>query len=403
MNPVKIIGSGQSYSDLSRKYLDIIYDSDILVGGRRHLAWFDNYPGEKREIVSPLNSVVEDIRQWMIDKRVVVLASGDPLFFGIGRTLVSALGKDCVRIYPNISTMAACFSRLKMPWDQAIVVSLHGKEHQIELARALRKDSPVFILTDPRRNPAWVGDFLCRTHSCDCRMWVFERMGEPDESVRLISPEGASRMQFKEPNAVVLLNRQKNERVYPLFTGAPESWYEHERGLITKAEVRAVSLSKLRLLPDHVFWDLGAGSGSMAIESAIFVTRGQIIAIEQNEKRVGQIRNNLKKFGVEHIWVIKAKFPEDIENLPAPNRVFVGGGGIDLSRILEAVAQRLLPQGRIVVNSVVAETMVSAMTTLGKLGFSTNVVQVQISRGETMSSGTRFVAKNQVWIISAQG
>jgi precorrin-6B C5,15-methyltransferase / cobalt-precorrin-6B C5,C15-methyltransferase len=402
MKPVDIVGVGLCFSDLSQKYLNIIQNADILVGGRRHLGWFDKHPGEKQEIRAPLSTVIEDIRQWMEHKKVVVLASGDPLFFGIGQTLVHALGADNVCIFPNISTMAACFSRLKMAWTQAVVVSLHGKDESTELARLLRSEKPVFVFTDPQHNPSWVGDFVHRTNSCQWCMWVFERLGEPDECMRKISPETASNMQFNEPNAVVLLNTKSNERIYPLFTGAPEHWYEHERGLITKSEVRAITLSKLRLLPDHIFWDLGAGSGSVAIEAAVFVTQGQIIAVEQNSARVAQIQNNVKKFGVEHIKILEAELPEGIQDLPAPNRVFVGGGGKNLSHILEAVSQRLLPKGRVVVNTVVMETMVSAMAILGKLGFATDVVQVQISLGEIMSSGTRFAAKNPVWIISGE-
>jgi precorrin-6Y C5,15-methyltransferase (decarboxylating) len=402
MKSVDIVGVGLCFSDLNQKYLNIIRDADILVGGKRHLTWFDNHPGEKREIIAPLSSVVEDIRQWMDHKKVVVLASGDPLFFGIGRILVKALGKDNVCIYPNISTMAACFSRLKMTWNQAVVVSLHGKDPTMELTGALRSEKPVFIFTDPRHDPAWVGDWVCRTDSYKWCMWVFERLGEPDERIRQISPEKASGMKFNEPNAVVLINTISKKSIYPLFTGAPEHWYEHERGLITKPEVRAVTLSKLRLLPDHVFWDLGAGSGSVAIEAAIFVNRGQIIAVEQKKERVDQIRTNVKKFGVDHIRVLHARLPEEIQKLPAPDRVFIGGGGKDLRHILEGASQRLLPQGRVVINTVVLETMASAMDTLDKLGFATSVVQVQISRGETMSSGTRFDAKNPVWIICGE-
>jgi precorrin-6B C5,15-methyltransferase / cobalt-precorrin-6B C5,C15-methyltransferase len=402
MKPVDIVGVGLCFSDLSRKYLNIIRDADILIGGRRHLSWFDDHPGRKREIVAPLSNVIEDIRQWMNHKKVVVLASGDPLFFGIGQTLVKALGKDQVCIYPNISTMAVCFSRLKRTWDQTGVVSLHGKDRPMELAHALRSEKPVFVYTDPKHNPAWVGDFVNRTASFEWVMWVFERLGEADERIRKILPEKASGMQFNEPNAVILINRPSEEGIHPLFTGAPEHWYDHERGLITKAEVRAVTLSKLRLLPDHVFWDLGAGSGSVAIEAAIFVTSGQIIAMEQNSDRIAQIHDNTKKFGVDHIRIVQAILPEGIQNLPDPNRVFIGGGGKDLGLILEAVSKRLLPHGRVVVNTVVVENMSSAMGTLNKLGFAADVVQVQISQGEAMPSGTRFAAKNPVWIVSGE-
>ena len=400
MKPVDVIGVGLCFSDLSQKYLKMIHDADVLVGGRRHLAWFEKHPGEKREIIAPLSAVVEDIRLWMEDKKVAVLASGDPLFFGIGQTLVKSLGEKNVSIYPNISTLAACFSRLKMTWNQVVAVSLHGKDRRMELAGALRLKKPVFVFTDPERNPGWVGDFVDLVAPGEWCMWVFERLGEPDECFRSVLPEKASCLQFKEPNAVVLLNTQSGKNIHPLVLGAPENWYEHERGLITKSEVRAVSLSKLRLFPDHIFWDLGAGSGSVAIEAAVFVTTGQIIAVEENEKRVEQMLINAKKFGVNHIQIVQGRLPDKIRYLPAPDRVFVGGGGKDLNRIVEAVSQRLLPKGRVVINTVVIETMTSVLATLDRLGFSTDIVQVQISQGKAMPPGTRFDAKNPVWIIS---
>jgi precorrin-6B C5,15-methyltransferase / cobalt-precorrin-6B C5,C15-methyltransferase len=403
MKTVDIIGVGICFSDLTQKYLNIIREADILVGGKRHLAWFDNYPVGKREIVAPLSGVIEDIRQWMVHKKkVVVLASGDPLFYGIGQTLVKEIGKEHVCIYPNISTMAVCFSRLKMTWDKTIVISLHGKDQLTELARALSSEKPVFIFTDPKHNPAWVGGFICRTAPGKRVMWVFEQLGETDERIREILPEQSAGMQFNEPNALILLNTDSKENTHPLITGAPEHWYEHERGLITKAEVRAVTLSKLRLFPEHVFWDMGAGSGSVAIEAALFITKGQIIAVEQNIERIAQIQTNTKKFRVGHIRIVQARIPEGIQDLPDPNRVFVGGGGKELGRILKVISKRLLPQGRVVVNTVVMETMISAMAVLNRLGFATDVVQVQVSQGETMPSGTRFAAKNPVWIISAE-
>lgn len=402
MKPVDIVGVGLSFSDLSQKYLKIILGADILVGGRRHLEWFEEHPGEKRQIVSPVSEVVAYIKKWMDQKKIVVLASGDPLFYGIGQTLVNTLGANNVRIFPNISTLAACFSHLKIPWNQAKVVSLHGKGSLPELARALRSEYPVFVLTDPKHNPAWVGDFLLRQGLDQFCIWVFERLGEPDERIGKFSPNTISRADFAEPNAVVLTGKCEEKKLYPLIIGAPEHWYEHERGLITKAEVRAITLARLRLSSEHVFWDLGSGSGSVAIEAAIFVNRGQIVAVEKNKARVAQIKNNAKNFGVDHIKIVEANLPDSLEDLPPPNRVFIGGGGKDLVTIMEAASKRLLPEGRMVINAVLIENMTYAMEALKRLRFKTDVVQVQISTGESMEVGTRFSAKNPVWIISGQ-
>ncbi|MFO8085776.1 MAG: precorrin-6y C5,15-methyltransferase (decarboxylating) subunit CbiE [Desulfobacterales bacterium] len=402
MKPVAVVGAGLSFSDLSQKYLKIVQNADILVGGRRHLSWFEDHPGEKREIEAPLSEVIAYIEQRMDQKNIAVIASGDPLFYGIGKVLTKALGADNVCIYPNISTLAACFAHLKMPWVRAAVVSLHGKDRFIELFDALRSDRPIFVLTDPRHNPAWLDGFINSQGLTRWHMWVFECLGEPDERIRRFSPGEVPLAEVSEPNAVIILGQFDHEKIYPMVMGAPENWYEHERGLITKSEIRAIVLSRLRLSRNHVFWDLGSGSGSVAIEAAVFVTRGHIVAVEKNETRAAQIRTNAKNFGAGHIRVEVANLPEGIEKFPAPDRVFIGGGGKDIGRIVDAASKRLRPGGRMVINAVLIENMAYALEMLKKLGFATEVVQVQISRGEAISDGTRFSANNPVWIISGE-
>ena len=402
MKPISVVGAGLCFDDLTAAHLKIVESSDVLVGGKRHLAWFGDYPGIKREIVSPLSDVIEDIRRWAVDKKVAVLASGDPLFFGIGQILVKKLGPENVVIFPNIGSMAGCFARLKETWRDAAVVSLHGKDRVQELERALWGDRPIFLFTDPEKDPSFVGRTVEGSGTEGWRMFIFERLGAPDERVRDMSPGEAANAVFMEPNAVVLKKDAPAEPEHPLVLGAPDHWYEHERGLITKAEVRAVSISKLRLDIDHVFWDLGAGSGSVSVEAAMFVRRGRIFAVEKKASRIEQIRANTRKFGVGFIETVQADLPEGLDNLPSPNRVFIGGGGEGLGEIVRAAAERLLPQGRIVVNTVLIETFSKAVSELDRLGFETETVQVQINEGARMSAGTRFAAKNPVWIVSAQ-
>ncbi len=400
MIPISVIGAGLCFDDLTRKHLQIIGEADVLAGGKRHLSWFESHPGIKVEIASPLSKAISEIRTLSEEKKVAVLASGDPLFFGIGRTLVDAFGKDNVDLFPNVGAMAACFSRIKTSWQDASVVSLHGKDRAGELKRCLREKDTIFVFTDPVRNPAWIGRFATESGAGDWRMCVFEQLGTIEERVRWISPAEASALDFKEPNAVVLKKENTETKKRPLALGAPDHWYAHERGMITKSEIRAVALSKLRLCPDHVFWDLGAGSGSVSIEASIFITRGQIVAVEKNDSRIERIRENIEIFGTENIRVVKAELPEGTEELPPPHRVFIGGGGRDLPEIIRAAAKKLLPQGRIVVNTVMIETMAAATAELKSLGFETETIQAQINESVPMPSGTRFEAKNPVWMVS---
>ncbi len=180
----------------------------------------------------------------------------------------------------------------------------------------------------------------------------------------------------------------------------PEECYHHETGLITKAEVRAISISKLCLRPGLVLWDLGAGSGSVALEASLLLRGGNIIAVEQDPERISHIRQNKKQFRVRNLDIVQAKLPGGLKDLPKPDRIFIGGGGKDLVRTIKAAGAYLKPGGVIVINTILFSSLDKAMAALQSLGFSTEVVQVQVSRGKPMPSGQRLEALNPVWIIS---
>ncbi|MFP4477486.1 MAG: precorrin-6y C5,15-methyltransferase (decarboxylating) subunit CbiE [Desulfatibacillaceae bacterium] len=402
MIPVAIVGVGLSRADLTQRHLDVIREASVLVGGARHLSWFEDHEADKREITTPLSAVVDDVRKWAADRKVVVLASGDPLFYGIGRKLVEALGGDAVEVFPNVSTLAAAFARLKRPWQDARVVSLHGRNGENALARELDGAAPVFVFTDPKHGPGEVARIAGEHAAGDFVLVVFERLGEPDERVRTMPLEDARTGQYLEPNAAVLLPVPAIQGQRAPILGAPDHWYAHERGMITKSEVRAVSLAKLRLLPESRLWDLGAGSGSVSVEAALFITGGAVTAVEKNPRRVGHIRENAARFGAGVVTVVEADLPDGLDALPDPDRVFIGGGGPALPGLIELSAARLPVGGRIVVNVVVLETLTAALEAFRNAGMEPEVVQMQVSEGTPMPGGLRFTAKNPVWIVWAE-
>lgn len=406
MNTVDVIGVGLGYADITEKYHEIIARADVLVGGRRHLGWFAKTSAEKREITSPLDEVIEDICRWRKDRRVVVLASGDPLFYGIGETLVSLLGEENIDIHPNVSVMAASFARIGRTWKDATVVSMHGRSNTTELVTALAQRRPVFVFTDHKNTPAEIARFALE-HAPDRRMYILEQLGEEDEKLKVMTPaEAASGHDFASPNAVIFLpgeNKLVIDERLPCrqYFGNPDNAFSHDAGMITKEEIRAISIAKLRLAPHHVLWDLGAGSGAVAIEAAPLLTAGRVVAVEKNMGRIKNIHDNTRRFNSQNIEVHHLKLPEGIETLPDPDRVFIGGGGKDLPEIIFKAAARLAPGGRMVVNAVVLETVAASLIEIKKLGFDVNLISVQVSMGMEMPSGTRLDAKNPVYIISA--
>jgi precorrin-6Y C5,15-methyltransferase (decarboxylating) len=184
--------------------------------------------------------------------------------------------------------------------------------------------------------------------------------------------------------------------------GAPDEWFDHHRGLITKPEVRAVALAKLRLEPGQVFWDLGAGSGSVAIESSLFIGKGRIVAVEKDPCRVEQIKANARRFAVRNLRVVQAVLPAGLARLPKPDRIFIGGGGRDLVSIVSEAARHLEPGGIVVVNTVLMQSVHDASAALRRLGFATEMIQVQIQRSEPMPWSERLEALNPVWIITGR-
>jgi precorrin-6B C5,15-methyltransferase / cobalt-precorrin-6B C5,C15-methyltransferase len=401
MKPINIIGIGLSIKDLTETHLERIRRADILVGGKRHLALFKDTPAVKREISRDLKGLIRYLKSRRRDQSIVVLASGDPLFFGIGERLIGAFGAENVNVYPNISTVAAAFSRLKMPWDRVRVVSLHGRQQMPAVIEALKETDRVAVYTDPRHDPGWIAARLLDKGFRDYDICVLEKLGTPEESIGWYGLDEAVDRTFAEPNIVVLRRIDAAKTATrSLFLGSPESWFEHERGLITKAEIRAVTLSKLRLRSEHILWDLGAGSGSLSLEASLFVKRGKIFAVEKNADRVAQIRSNKQRFGVRNLKVIHAVLPEGMEALPRPDRIFIGGGGRHLAAIIKAGCGYLKPEGIIVVNSVLVENLEAARRTLRKLGFSIELIQLQVHRGREMPYGERLEAENPVWIIS---
>jgi precorrin-6Y C5,15-methyltransferase (decarboxylating) len=400
MKTVAIIGMGMSPADLTDTHLKLIADAEVLVGGKRHLACFEDSTAEKKTIDRNLKELVAFIRDKMAVSAVVVLASGDPLFFGIGSYLAKNLGAENVTIYPNISAPAAAFARLKEAWQAVPVVSLHGREGRAVLLKALADHPKVVVYTDPVKNPAWVAEWLQENGFAQTRICVLEQLGMPTEAIRWFSPQEAVGERFADPNIMVISHENASDDLAgQLHLGMPEAAFDHEQGLITKAEIRSVSLAKLELKPDHVFWDLGAGSGSVSVEASLFVTRGKLFAVEKNSRRILQIEKNKDRFRVHHLDVIEAVLPEGLAALPDPDRVFIGGGGRDLEAILRTSCNRLRPRGIVVVNTVLIQSMQVAMDVLQALGFDTDLVQLQVSRGSAMPYGQRLAAENPVWIV----
>ena len=407
MNPINIIGIGQGKKDLTPKHLGLIRECDVLVGGRRHLELFDYPDKQKITITGHIDSVIEAIKEKMSLYKIVVLASGDPLFYGIGSTLTQHFEKKQLSIHSHISSVSAAFAAIKEPWHDAKIISLHGKQQEFFSFARLAGENKIAFLTDPQMTPQYIAASLIKEGLYHFKFCVLENLGDKNkgkitwfESLDLIGKQV-----FTQPNMVILKKRGEEKSSFSREThiGMDDSLFKHSKGLITKSEIRCISLSKLKLTrKNHVIWDIGSGSGSIGIEASLQVPCGQVYAIEKHPGRIADITHNIKNFNCYNVKVLNTAFPRGIEDLNTPDRIFIGGGGENLEQIIQASCNRLAPYGIIVINTVLLQSLETSLRILKEYKFDPNIVQIQVSRSNSkgMPFGDRLEALNPVWIIS---
>ena len=353
-------------------------DADLYVGGRRHL---EGLGGRHLVIGGDLGPVLDGIAGE--PGRVCVLASGDPGFFGIVRALAERFGSDALDVRPAPSSVSLAFARLGLPWDDAVVVSAHGRPLRAAARRAAAAGKAA-VLTSPDSPPEALGKELLVLGARHGRAVVCSRLGSAEESVAEVDLAGLAAGTWDPVSVVVLVGAIPTAPV--LAWGAPEQEFVHRDGMITKAEVRAVALGKLGLPPAGVLWDVGAGSGSVAVECARLSPGLRVIAVDRD---VARVRANGATHGVR-VEAVEGEAPAVLHGLPDPDRAFVGGGGLD---VLDAVLARVVPGGRVVATFAALDRAAAAAQRLGHL------VQVGVSRGAVLpDGGIRLAAENPVFV-----
>lgn len=408
---ILVVGVGDDGpAGLAPSILKRVKRADLLVGGRRHLDLFADVVAERVVVTNRLGPLIDQLAGERVHRRVVVLASGDPCFFGIGPLLAQRVGRAWVEIVPHPSSVSLAFARLGVGWQDARVVSAHGRP-LADAVLAARGAGKLAVLTDDTNTPGVVADALLAAGAEDGPAWVFEHLGgtrEAEVQARLSSLNGRAYASLN-----VLIVPSLSWKLEPDGTGAfglPESTYAHTAGMITKPEVRAVSLSKLRLSPGGVLWDVGAGSGSLAIEAANLVPDLRVYAVERSEVQLALLRENVDRgissssrnvSGPSHrVAVVPGEAPEALADLSDPDAVFVGGSGGRLFAILHAARDRLRPGGRIVVNLVTYEHVGALLAWVKAQQIDAEVVQVSVSRGAPILNMTRLQAENPVTIVT---
>ena len=399
---------GYDGTALSPLAVERLATAALVVGGQRHLDAAALPDGSRTVVMGDVRDAVAAVTEAnKAGDDVVVLASGDPGFFGIVRRL-NAVPELALEVLPAVSAVARAFAWLGLPWDDAVVVSAHGRPPGPALA-ALRRFPKVAVLTDRSSSPA----VLVRLLGGSCpELVVLERLGEVDERITTISGEArpgaltrteAQQRDWREPLVVVRADHRADRSadgaqqwlsgVVPTAGWAlPDEAFSHRDAMVTKREVRALALARLAPAVGQLVWDVGAGSGSVAVECSRL--GAAVIAVDQGEDSCALVRAN----AIAHhapVQVVHGVAPEALGDLPDPAAVFVGGGGPD---VVEAVAARR-PE-RVVVSLATLERVAPTLAALA--GYQTDTVLLQAQRLQPLGGGSRLVPTNPVFVVAGE-
>jgi precorrin-6B C5,15-methyltransferase / cobalt-precorrin-6B C5,C15-methyltransferase len=378
----------------------LVREAALVVGGERHLESLGIEPERSAVLKGDLASSLGRIER--SESPVVVLASGDPGFFGIVRLLGEWFGHDSLRVLPGISSLTLAFARAGLPWDDAVTVSVHGREPRraVNVCRARPK---VAVLTSPDFGPAELAREL---EGWGRTFFVAERLGEEDERTFCGDAAAVEGEEWEDPNVVLVLDvrRLATERGW-ISTGAespgrwalPEDHFEHRSGMVTKAETRALVLSRLGPGLGDLVWDVGAGSGSVALECARLGAAA--IAVERDPESCGRIRENASRHGV-CVRVVEGEAPEALRDLPEPDAVFIGGSGGSFEEIVKLCAVRA--RRAVTLSLIGLERVVPAGKVLEDCGLAVETTLMQTSRVKGIGEMHRLAAETPVFVVSGR-
>ncbi len=406
VNTLHVIGTSAD-TDLSPNATEALQQANIVIGSAHqiecvkgllpnNIAHFD-YPRP----LSKLKALIEKHQQ----QKIVILASGDPLLYGIGGWLGREFAADKVVFHPNTSSIQSAFARLGRSWQDASVVSLHGRP-LISLRSALKNNSLYALLTDSESTPQAIAIELVAHGYQDSTLWVCEDLGGANEKVREYTALKlmASKAAFNPLN-VVIVETAGNHPLLPEFPGIPDTFFDTDgelgKGMLSKREVRLNILSLLQPAAQQVGWDVGAGCGGVSVEWARWNPNGQVHSIEYHAERLACLHSNRDKFGVvKNLHIHKAKAPAAFTQLPDPSAIFVGGSSGPFEDILAQCWERLLPGGRLVCAAVTEHTRMKLYQFADELEVEKPEIQwveIGVSKGDSL--GGRLLLRPQLPVL----
>lgn len=371
-----IVGLGEDgldgLSPAARRLLD---QAELVVGGKRHLALIGDVAAEKLAWPSPLTDAFPAILARR-GRPVVVLASGDPFSYGVGSLIARHVPPTDYVTLPAPSAFSMAAARVGWAVQDCALVTLHGRAFE-KIVPHLQPGRRILVLSWDGTTPARLAEHLTLHGMGRSRLIVLEAMGGVRERMLSTTADDFDRADLDPLNTVAIeVVAGPDARILPLAAGIPDSYFEND-GQITKREIRATTLSKLAPRHGELLWDVGAGTGSIAIEWMLADPKNRAVAIEPKPDRLARIARNAAAFGVPDLAIVEGFAPAALFGLPTPNAIFLGGGGSDTA-LVEECMERLAPGGRLVINAVTLETQAEVIGHFKAHGG--DLVQISIAR-----------------------
>lgn len=406
---IHIVGIGDDGLDgLTGHARHLIDQAEVMIGTKPLLEKMSDWQGKRVEAGSNLDELKQTIAS-LTDQPTVVLTSGDPLFYGIARYLTDSLGKDRFEVVPHVSSMQLAFARVKESWDDAYLTNL-ATQSLDRVVDSVRTAERVGLFTTESISPDVVAEALLDRRIDYFTAYVCENLGTPDETVTQGSLTSIREQTFGPMNVMVLVRHQgaadrpSGSERRRLF-GNPDDLFlqsRPKRGLLTPSEVRCIALAELDLTPTSVVWDVGAGSGSLAIEAASIACKGKVFALEMDAEDYGLMVENATMFEVPSLVPVHGQAPEAWHDLPDPDAIFVGGSGRMVPDLVAAAIERLGAGGRIVVNVSSPDNLVAVQAKIDAGGLRSDVRMINIARGQYQLDRIRFDALNPTFLVLGQ-
>lgn len=392
---VKLVSMGCGKETLTLQAKKALEESDCLIGSDRLLGEAPASPRIPRLRAVRGEEILSLLRASGA-KAPCVLFSGDAGFYSGAAGLVPLLEEEKIpfEVLPGVSSIQAFAARLHQTWQGWNLYSAHGRD--CDPVAAVCQGKPAFFLTGGTMGSAELCGFLARAGLGELRVDVGENLFCEGEKLYTGTAAECAQMSFA-PLSVLLVQpaRRHPKRV----SGIPDEEFLRDKVPMTKQEARAAILAKLAVSPGDVCWDVGAGTGSVSVELAL-QCQG-VWAVEREERALALIGENRKKFGVWNLHIKAGEAPEALKDLPAPDKVFIGGSGGKLSKILAAV-KAANPRARVCISAIALETIHTALTALEKLGYETEIVQIAVSRARKAGELHLLMAQNPVFLITGE-